>query len=151
MADQVPLSRRQDRLRDRLLGRKIDPKLAGDGASRPLAHDERLLGRYRGERGRSAGNPIRSRVSLREPSQLGRTQRRETFSRSAIPNARAAPVDRSMQRPFTNGPRSLTRTVTLRPLDCEVIVTREPNDLVRWAAVIALGFIRSPDAVRPPP
>jgi hypothetical protein len=30
----------------------------------------------------------------------------------------------------------LTRTVTLRPLECEVTVTGEPNDLVRWAAVI---------------
>ena len=71
------------------------------------------------------------------------------MSRPAIPSARAAPVDRSMQRPFTKGPRSLTRTVTLRPLECEVTVTSEPNDLVRWAAVIALGFIRSPEAVRP--
>jgi hypothetical protein len=52
-----------------------------------------------------------------------------------------------MQRPFTKGPRSLIRTVTLRPLECEVTVTSEPNGLVRWAAVIAVGFIRSPDAV----
>jgi hypothetical protein len=32
-------------------------------------------------------------------------------------------VDKSMQRPFTNGPRSLIRTVTLRPVECEVTVT----------------------------
>jgi hypothetical protein len=75
----------------------------------------------------------------------------ETVSVPAIPSARAAPVDKSMQRPFTNGPRSLIRTVTLRPLECEVTVTREPNGLVRCAAVIAFKSIRSPDAVRPPP
>jgi hypothetical protein len=42
------------------------------------------------------------------------------------------------------------RTVTLRPVECEVTVTLEPNGLARCAAVIAFGFIRSPDAVRPP-
>jgi hypothetical protein len=43
------------------------------------------------------------------------------------------------------------RTVTLRPVECEVTVTLEPNGLARCAAVIAFGFIRSPDAIRPPP
>ena len=33
-----------------------------------------------------------------------------------MPIARAAPVDRSMQRPLKKGPRSLIVTVTLRPL-----------------------------------
>ena len=42
-----------------------------------------------------------------------RPQLSDTFSRPAIPSARAAPVDKSMQRPFTKGPRSLIRTVTL--------------------------------------
>lgn len=58
---------------------------------------------------------------------------------SAMPSARAAPDDRSMQRPLMNGPRSLIRTVTLRPLLWEVTVTCDPNDRVRWAAVMALG------------
>src|SRR5262245_21032613 len=78
------------------------------------------------------------------------TSARETFAVPAKPSTRAAPVDSSMHRPFTNGPRSLIRTVTLRPLECEVTVTCEPNGLARCAAVIAFGFIRSPDAVRPP-
>ena len=56
-----------------------------------------------------------------------------------------------MHRPFTNGPRSFIRTLTLRPVECDVTVTWEPNGLERCAAVIALAFIRSPDAVRPPP
>jgi hypothetical protein len=50
-------------------------------------------------------------------------QRRETIAIPATPSARAAPVDKSMQRPFTNGPRSFIRTVTLRPVECEVTVT----------------------------
>lgn len=40
-----------------------------------------------------------------------------------IPITRAAPLDRSMHRPFTNGPRSFIRTVTLRPVEYEVTVT----------------------------
>jgi hypothetical protein len=55
----------------------------------------------------------------------------DPYSVPAMPSACAAPVDRSIQRPFTNGPRSLIRTVTLRPLLCDVTVTREPNDCVR--------------------
>jgi hypothetical protein len=52
-----------------------------------------------------------------------RDQRRETVVVPPMPSARAAPVDRSMHRPFTNGPRSFIRTVTLRPVECEVTVT----------------------------
>ena len=85
--------------------------------------------------GRSPEVAGRPRMTLSGSSQLGlvaycrnapetlELSGGKTFSRSAIPSARAAPVDRSMQRPFTNGPRSLTRTLTLRPLDCEVTVT----------------------------
>jgi hypothetical protein len=40
-----------------------------------------------------------------------------------IPITLAAPVDKSIQRPFTKGPRSLIRTVTLRPLVRDVTVT----------------------------
>ena len=50
-------------------------------------------------------------------------QSRETIAVPAMPSTRAAPVDRSMHRPFTNGPRSFIRTVTLRPVECEVTVT----------------------------
>ena len=32
------------------------------------------------------------------------------------PSCLAAPRDKSRKRPFTNGPRSLMRTTTLRPL-----------------------------------
>jgi len=52
-----------------------------------------------------------------------RPQRRETIAAPATPSTRAAPVDKSMQRPFTNGPRSFIRTVTLRPVECEVTMT----------------------------
>jgi hypothetical protein len=58
-----------------------------------------------------------------------------------IPITRAAPMDESMQRPFTNGPRSFIRTVTLRPVDREVTATWEPNDLV--AAIDVTGFAQS--------
>lgn len=58
-------------------------------------------------------------------------QLRETRSVPPMPSACAAPVDRSIQRPFTKGPRSLIRTVTLRPLFWDVTVTREPNERVR--------------------
>jgi hypothetical protein len=51
------------------------------------------------------------------------SQSRETIAVPVTPITRAAPVDRSMHRPFTNGPRSLIRTVTLRPFECEVTVT----------------------------
>ena len=50
-------------------------------------------------------------------------QRRETTAVPSMPSARAAPFDRSMHRPFTNGPRSFMRTVMLRPVECEVTMT----------------------------
>jgi hypothetical protein len=50
-------------------------------------------------------------------------QSRETIAVPLKPSTRAAPVDRSMHRPFTNGPRSFIRTVTLRPVEWEVTVT----------------------------
>ena len=52
-----------------------------------------------------------------------RRQRRETIVIPARPSTRAAPLDKSIQRPFTKGPRSFIRTVTLRPVECEVTVT----------------------------
>jgi hypothetical protein len=48
-----------------------------------------------------------------------------------IPMARAAPLLRSIERPFTNGPRSLIRTITDRPV-CEFVTrTRVPKGRVR--------------------
>src|SRR5262249_36113571 len=66
------------------------------------------------------------------------------------PRALAAAGVRSMTRPRTNGPRSLIRTTTLRPLLLFVTRTRVPNGSVRCAAVKPLGFARSPLAVRSP-
>ena len=55
-----------------------------------------------------------------------------------------------MMRPRTNGPRSLIRTTTERPLFRFVTRTLVPNGSVGWAAVSAPGEARSPLAVRPP-
>src|SRR6187431_2659439 len=63
------------------------------------------------------------------------------------PSWPAAPFDRSSTRPLMNGPRSLMRTMTLRPLFLLVTLSLVPKGKVRWAAVIADGFMRSPDAV----
>src|SRR5215204_4572026 len=66
------------------------------------------------------------------------------------PSARAALFDRSMTRPRTNGPRSLIRTTTDRPLCLLTTRTRVPNGRVRCAAVNALALNISPLAVRRP-
>src|SRR5262245_54766667 len=63
------------------------------------------------------------------------------------PSSRAAAFDTSIMRPLTNGPRSLMRTTTALPLPVLVTFTLVPNGRLRWAAVRAEGFIRSPDAV----
>jgi hypothetical protein len=56
-----------------------------------------------------------------------------------MPMARAAPLLKSIARPFTNGPRSLIRTMMERPLREFVTRTRVPKGSVRRAAVIAPG------------
>ena len=53
-----------------------------------------------------------------------------------------------MIRPLMNGPRSLIRTTTALPLLRFSTSTLVPKGSERWAAVIALGFIISPLAVR---
>ena len=58
--------------------------------------------------------------------------------------ARAAAGDRSMSLPRTQGPRSLIRTVTHPLWQTRIWV---PNGSLRWAAVIAAQFSRSPLAV----
>lgn len=50
-------------------------------------------------------------------------------------------------RPRMKGPRSLMRTITLRPFRRLVTRTFVPNLKLLWAAVMAFGFMRSPDAV----
>jgi len=61
------------------------------------------------------------------------------------PITRAAPVDRSITRPRMNGPRSLTVTTTLRAP--WVTLSLVPNGSERWAQVMALAFMRWPEAV----
>lgn len=55
-----------------------------------------------------------------------------------------------MMRPPANGPRSLMRTSTDRPLSRLVTRTQVPNGSVRWAAVIWPMSYTSPLAVRRP-
>src|SRR5437763_14304435 len=52
-----------------------------------------------------------------------------------IPRVSAAEYETSTTRPGTNGPRSLTRTVTDRPVATFVSRNRVPNGNVRLAAV----------------
>ena len=64
--------------------------------------------------------------------------------------ARAAPSDRSRVRPLVKGPRSFTRTTTVR-LVLGLPTTRQvPKGKDRCAAVLPLGLNLSPDAVRCP-
>src|SRR5690554_4613249 len=63
------------------------------------------------------------------------------------PSLCAAALDRSRTRPLANGPRSLMRTITLLPFFWLVTLTFVPKGSVRCAAVMAAGFMRSPDAV----
>ncbi len=66
---------------------------------------------------------------------------------SIIPMLSAAALDRSMMRPPMNGPRSLIRTTTERPLVRFSTSTLVPNGSDRCAAVSSLGSIFSPFAV----
>src|SRR5262245_21215704 len=66
------------------------------------------------------------------------------------PMARAAPNARSITRPRTNGPRSLMRTTTDRPVRTFITLTLVPNGSERWAAVNPCGLKRSPLAVFEP-
>src|SRR5262245_21516045 len=72
---------------------------------------------------------------------------RWTWPVPPIPIARAAPLLRSIAAPFTNGPRSLMRTITDRPLRALVTRTRVPKRSDRCAAVMAPGLNLSPEAV----
>ena len=79
---------------------------------------------------------------------------RVTFTRAtparAIPSRSAARWDRSRPRPRTNGPQSLIRTRTDRPLRGLVTRTTDPSGKLLDAAVIRFGLNRSPLVVRLP-
>jgi hypothetical protein len=93
----------------------------------------------------------------RKPTLIGRTlalyKPADIETRPVLykPMAWAAAGERSISRPRTQGPRSLMRTVTHPLWQTRIWV---PNGSLRWAAVIAAQFSRSPLAVlcpqRPP-
>src|SRR5207247_2175574 len=76
--------------------------------------------------------------------------RTRAVPRPTMPSAVAAARDTSSTRPCANGPRSLTRTTTERPLARFVTRTWVPMGNERDAAVSACGSNRSPLAVRLP-
>src|SRR5438552_18919085 len=53
-----------------------------------------------------------------------------------MPSVSAAEADTSTTRPGTNGPRSLTRNVTERPVATSETRSRVPKGKGRWAAVV---------------
>jgi hypothetical protein len=67
-----------------------------------------------------------------------------------IPIAAAAPDERSSATPGVKGPRSFTRTTTLRPVLGLPITRQVPKGSDLCAAVIPSGLNASPDAVRCP-
>ena len=67
--------------------------------------------------------------------------------RLRYPSFAAAALERSIILPRMNGPRSLILTMTLLPFRRLVTRTFVPNRKLRCAAVIAEGFMRSPEAV----
>jgi hypothetical protein len=62
----------------------------------------------------------------------------------------AAAVDTSTTRPWTKGPRSLTRTSTERPFSMFTTRRQVPKGSFLWAAVSFLGSNFSPLAVGRP-
>src|SRR5580658_4878193 len=64
-----------------------------------------------------------------------------------MPSRVAAAGETSMMRPLVNGPRSVTRTTTDRPLVSSVTVTCVPNGSVGCAATSAPAPVVSPLAV----
>ena len=67
-----------------------------------------------------------------------------------MPRAFAAAWLTSRTRSFTHGPRSFTRTTTLRPFSTFVTRRRVPNGIVRCAAVSLFMSKASPEAVASP-
>ncbi len=73
------------------------------------------------------------REEKEQPARAYRTTSTFTFvtPRSTIPIVSAAEYDKSTDRPGIYGPRSLTRTVTDRPVSTFVTRRRVPNGNVR--------------------
>jgi len=94
--------------------------------------------RFASESGHSDVRPIRFDAGFHKPADI------VTCPVLYNPMARAAAGDRSMSLPRTHGPRSLMRTVTHPLWQTRIWV---PNGSLRWAAVIAAQFSRSPLAV----
>ena len=94
---------------------------------------------------RSAIEMVRARAPL---SVL--TTSSDTSTSPDNPNARPAAGDKSMTRPRTNGPLSLTRTSATWPFRRLVTRIMVPNGSVRCAAVIASSRNGSPLAVDAP-
>jgi rare lipoprotein A (peptidoglycan hydrolase) len=74
-------------------------------------------------------------------SETAKIQRKTSIETLATPEVgrpitRAAPNVRSMTRPLTNGPRSLMRTTTDRPVFTIITRTRVPNGRGRWAKTV---------------
>ncbi len=110
------------------------------------------LPRSDGEPGKADGRIHAGRNKHRAPPGAGcasyiSRRTRKTPSR-CTPSNRAAFDDRSIMRPFTNGPRSLIRTMADRPDARSITRTSVPNGRNRCAAVSASGRYRSPFAVR---
>jgi len=79
-----------------------------------------------------AGGDVAGRPRVVGPSTSMRTR---TVPGPTMPIVRAAAYERSMARPSTNGPRSLTRTCTARPFSRLVTMTRVPSGSEGCAAV----------------
>src|SRR5690606_37343380 len=84
---------------------------------------------------------------LSEAAQPALSMQIGVWPRLTKPSSCAAAFDRSITLPLMHGPRPLIGTVTVLPLRWLVTFAREPKGRVRWAAVIAAGFMRSPEAV----
>ena len=80
-------------------------------------------------------------------SRSSSSSRTRATPRRIMPNWRAAAYDRSISRPGKNGPRSVIRTTTERPVRSSVTFTVLPRLIVRCAAVSRWGLNTPPPAV----
>ena len=102
------------------------------------SHLDLGLGRQRGTvLGLGSGFDPERRVRCRHRSVVTRTL---AVPASIMPMLAAAAFDRSMMRPPMNGPRSLIRTTTERPLARFSTNTLVPNGSERCAAVSSFGI-----------
>ena len=101
----------------------------------------RLCTRALGRRGSTVGGALAQSASDSRGRSCSRVALIRTLATPdlTIPSAWAARRERSIIRPPVNGPRSLTSTVTDRPLASATTVTLAPRGSVGWAAVSAAG------------